>query len=156
MMSSLELKVPPPLVGVAVGLLMGLAAWLMPLSPLPLDAMARWSLVAVLVAAGLFVDLLGLLAFRAQKTTVNPLRPQRSSALVTAGIYRITRNPMYLGMALLLLALAVGLDAWLLLLGPVLFVLYLTRFQIQPEERALRQLFGAEYTRYCERVRRWL
>ncbi len=110
----------------------------------------------VLAGAGLCFDLLGLLAFRASRTTVNPLRPQRAAALVTHGVYRVTRNPMYVGMALLLLAWALYLSAWLALAGPIVFVLYITRFQILPEERALRARFGDAFTRYAAQVRRWL
>ena len=107
-------------------------------------------------AAGLTFDLLGILAFRASRTTINPLKPERASALVTGGVYRVTRNPMYVGMTLLLLAWACYLAAVLPFVGPVLLVLYLTRFQIQPEERVLQGIFGAAYASYAARVRRWL
>ena len=100
-------------------------------------------------------DLLGLLAFFRRGTTINPLRPAKASALVTGGIYRITRNPMYVGMAFLLAGWAVWLGALWPFLGPVLFVAYLTRFQILPEERILRGKF-AEFDAYATRVRRWL
>jgi len=106
--------------------------------------------------AGAAFDLSGLLAFRASRTTINPLQPQRASALVVGGVYRFTRNPMYVGMALFLLAWAVYLSAVLPFLGPLLFALYITRFQIQPEERVLKALFGAGYLAYAARVRRWL
>lgn len=113
--------------------------------------------LCLLVLVGLSFDLAGLLAFRASRTTVNPLRPERASALVTRGVYRITRNPMYVGMVFLLLAWGVYLAHWpALLLGPVVYMLYLNRFQIAPEERALLGLFGEEYRTYMARVRRWL
>ena len=117
---------------------------------------AGYAAIALLVVVGLAFDLLGLLAFRAAQTTVNPLKPQRASALVTGGVYQVTRNPMYVGMCFLLLAWAVHLSALLPFAGPVLFALYITRFQIQPEERALIQLFGEQYVQYTARVRRWL
>lgn len=106
--------------------------------------------------AGVAFDLLGLLAFRAARTTTNPFKPERASALVTGGVYRVTRNPMYVGLALLLSAWAIWLSALLPWAGPVLFVLYITRFQIRPEERVLRDIFGDAYSRYADRVRRWL
>lgn len=113
--------------------------------------------VALLVAVGLSFDLSGLLAFRASRTTINPLRPERASSLVTGGVYQITRNPMYVGMLFLLLALGLYLAHWpALLLGPLAYVLYLNRFQIAPEERVLLGLFGEEYRAYTGRVRRWL
>lgn len=111
---------------------------------------------AILVVLGLTFDLLGLWAFRASRTTINPLKPQRTSALVTHGIYRFTRNPMYVGMCFLLLAWAVYLSALLPFAGPAIFVLYITRFQIKPEERVLGQLFGEQYAEYTSRVPRWL
>ncbi len=117
---------------------------------------ARYVVAGALVVVGLGFDLLGLIAFRASRTTVNPLKPERSTALVTGGVYRVTRNPMYLGMALLLLAWAVYLSSLLPLAGPVVFVLYITRFQIRPEERALQARFGDDFARYAARVRRWL
>ncbi|ODU10711.1 MAG: protein-S-isoprenylcysteine methyltransferase [Rubrivivax sp. SCN 71-131] len=153
-MDFLELKIPPPLVGALCALAMWGLAGLAPGWP---DAPTLRALAAgALLAAGLAIDLLGLLGFRAQRTTINPLAPQRSSALVTGGIYRLTRNPMYLGMGALLLAWAVWLWAPLALLGPPAFVLYITRFQIRPEERVLQRLFGDAYTHYTRRVRRWL
>lgn len=153
-MPSLDHKIPPPAVGAGVALAMWLAA---PLGPqLSVDPVLRHAAAGVIVAAALAFDVLGLLAFRAARTTVNPLRPRRASALVTGGVYRVTRNPMYVGMALLLLAWAVWLSALLPFAGPMVFVLFITRFQIQPEERVLHQLFGKHYAEYAARVRRWL
>jgi protein-S-isoprenylcysteine O-methyltransferase Ste14 len=117
---------------------------------------ARYAATAILAAAGAAFDLLGLLAFLALRTTVNPLRPGRSTALATRGVYRVTRNPMYVGMVFLLLAWAVFLSAPLPFAGPVVFALYITRFQILPEERILRAMFGEKYAAYAARVRRWL
>ncbi len=153
-MSWLEHKIPPPVVGALVAAAMW---WISTLEPQPLVASGlRHVAVAVLATAGVAFDLFGLLAFRASRTTVNPLRPERASALVTAGVYQVTRNPMYVGMALLLLAWAVYLSAGLSFAGPVIFILYITRFQILPEERALKGIFGEEYSAYAARVRRWL
>jgi protein-S-isoprenylcysteine O-methyltransferase Ste14 len=110
----------------------------------------------VLVALGVAVSMGGILSFRRARTTVNPLKPETTSALVESGIYAFTRNPMYLGMLLALLGWAVYLSSSWALLGPMLFVLYITRFQIIPEERALHGLFGAPFSTYKQRVRRWL
>jgi protein-S-isoprenylcysteine O-methyltransferase Ste14 len=150
----LDHKIPPPIIGA----LLALAMWIsVPFGPgLAVNPTVRYAALAALLAAGLGFDLMGLLAFRASQTTVNPLRPHRASALVTCGIYRVTRNPMYVGMCFLLLAWAVHLSALLPLAGPILFILYMTRFQIKPEERILTKLFGQEYVDYTARVRRWL
>jgi protein-S-isoprenylcysteine O-methyltransferase Ste14 len=116
----------------------------------------RYVAAAIFAVAGGAFDLLGLFAFRVSRTTFNPLRPERATALVTKGVYRVTRNPMYVGAVLLLLAWAVYLSALLPFVGPAIFVLYITRFQIQPEERILTRIFGAEFSDYAARVRRWL
>lgn len=110
----------------------------------------------VLAGAGACFDLAGLRAFRKAHTTINPLRPDRAAAVVTTGVYRVTRNPMYLGLVLILLGLALYLASPWAVLGPPVFVAYITRYQIQPEERVLAAHFGAPYTAYCAQVRRWL
>lgn len=150
----LELKVPPPLVGLALAVAMWFLAPSGPLLALP-EAL-RLALTLAIGGVGLCLDLSGLVAFVRRRTTVNPLAPARSSALVTGGVYRITRNPMYLGMACLLTAWAVWLGALWPWLGPVAFVLYITRFQIRPEEQVLARLFRQSYTDYRARVRRWI
>ena len=153
-MPTLDKKIPPPVVGALLAALMWGLSQTGP--QLPIASPWREVLAGALVVAGVAFDLLGLVAFRAARTTVNPLRPERSSALVTGGVYRVTRNPMYVGMALLLSAWAVWLSALLPWVGPVLFVAYITRFQIRPEERVLEGIFGEAYSRYCAQVRRWL
>jgi protein-S-isoprenylcysteine O-methyltransferase Ste14 len=153
-MSKLEHLVPPPLVAflLAAGM-WWLAAW----PPAwPWAGELRWPLVLALVVAGLLFDLSGLLVFLRRRTTINPLRPERASVLVTSGAYRITRNPMYVGLGCLLLAWAVYLWSPWSLLGPVFFVAWITRFQIVPEERVLEEKFGEDYRAYRARVRRWL
>ncbi|MEI8326223.1 MAG: isoprenylcysteine carboxylmethyltransferase family protein [Betaproteobacteria bacterium] len=153
-MHALELKVPPPL----VALVMGIAMWFLSrLSPSPeVLPIARMLAVVCLAAVGTAFSLSGVVAFRRAKTTVNPLKPESASSLVSAGVYKITRNPMYAGMLLLLLAWAAFLwSAWSLL-GLLGFAAYISRFQIVPEERVLCALFGAEFAEYKARVRRWL
>src|SRR3954462_7919163 len=120
------------------------------------DFPVRNILAIALVATGLAMDLAGIVAFIRAHTTVNPLKPANTSTLVTTGINRYTRNPMYLGMLMTLLAWAIYLgNAAALALLPA-FVLYLNRFQIEPEERALARLFGATFSPYQASVRRWL
>ncbi|WP_285961473.1 methyltransferase family protein [Pseudomonas tohonis] len=153
-MDRLEKRIPPVLATLVCALLMALLAYLLP----PVEIAWAWRLGAALVlsALGAGVCLAGVASFRRARTTVNPLVPEQASSLVQAGIYRHTRNPMYLGFAILLVAWAALLGAPLALFAVTGFVLYLDRFQILPEERALAGLFGADYTRYRERVRRWL
>ena len=146
----LELRIPPMMLLLLFAALAGLAKLLLP----------GWHffganfLAAGLVAVGVAVLLLGALAFRRAQTTLNPLHPEQSSRIVTRGIYRFSRNPMYLGFALLLAALALSHPVALATLP--CFIAYLNQFQIKPEERALLQKFGSEFADYMLKVRRWL
>lgn len=151
---SLETRIPPPIVAA----LMGAAMWWLA-SPSPLldvPASVRIGVALAIAAVGGLVAMGAGIRFRRAKTTIDPLKPQAASSLVTAGIFRYTRNPMYLGLLFLLVAWAVLLSSPFALLGPVAFVTYISRFQIVPEERVLATLFGAEYATYQSEVRRWL
>ena len=153
-MSALELKIPPPVVALLIGAAMWFGSRFGPVLELPL--LVR---TAAFVAFGLLggaTAFAGNMEFRRAKTTINPFRPQNTTALVTSGVYRFTRNPMYLGLALLLLGWAIFLCSAWALTGPVLSVLYIGRFQIKPEEKILSAKFGAAYSEYASRVRRWL
>jgi protein-S-isoprenylcysteine O-methyltransferase Ste14 len=153
-MSFLEHKVPPPVVALLCAAAMWYVGGRTPVMDLP--ATIRITAAALLFAAGLAVMLAGVISFRRAKTTVNPLKPETATTLVTSGVYRYTRNPMYLGMLVLLLAWATYLSAPVALVGTVVFWLYIGRFQIRPEEKALAALFGSTFTEYSSRVRRWL
>lgn len=153
-MQMLELKIPPPVIGIIVAAAMWGVSGLQPFLDIP--PILRHVAVAALVAIGAIFELLGVLAFRRSKTTVNPLKPSKASALVIHGIYKITRNPMYVGVAFMLTAWAFHLSSLWPFIGPLLFVAYINRYQIQPEERALKSLFGEDYAAYTARVRRWL
>lgn len=153
-MRSLELLIPPPVVGLAVATAMWTVAHVAPVLQFP--QLVRLLVATVLAAIGVAVALGGVRSFRRAKTTVNPLKPETSVALVSTGVYAFTRNPMYLGMVLVLLAWAAYLSSMWSFVGPVLFALYITRFQIVPEERALERLFGAPFAEYKKCVRRWL
>ncbi|HWE17750.1 MAG TPA: isoprenylcysteine carboxylmethyltransferase family protein [Hyphomicrobiaceae bacterium] len=153
-MTSLDLKIPPP----AVAALIAGAMWGISLVTPSIDAPERTRIVAaVLIAlAGGVFSVAGIISFRLARTTVNPMKPETTSCLVRSGIYRFTRNPMYLGLCFLLVAWAIFLACPWALLGVLAFVLYMTRFQIGPEERVLSALFGEEYVAYKSTVRRWL
>jgi protein-S-isoprenylcysteine O-methyltransferase Ste14 len=151
---TLELKVPPVLVVLLTGGLMMLGWWAFPQWRVPFPG--RPIVSGVLAFTGLAISALGVASFRRARTTVNPLKPDAASSLVVVGVYRWTRNPMYLGFLIVLLGLAVFLSAPLALAAIPLYVLYMTRFQICPEERALEARFGAEFAAYRGRVRRWI
>ena len=153
-MQSLELKVPPPLVAVLIGFAMWEGSFVLPSVDLP--HFARVLLVTGMVIAAAGFDIAGMVSFRKAKTSVNPMKPDAASALVISGIYRITRNPMYIGLALWLVAWVIYLSSPVTLIGPILLYLYIDRLQIRPEERVLAAKFGAEYHDYANKVRRWL
>jgi protein-S-isoprenylcysteine O-methyltransferase Ste14 len=153
-MHALELKIPPPVVAALLATLMWLAASAVP--SMRFEIPARRAIAACTGIAGLAFSISGVVSFRRARTTVNPLKPETASSLVVSGPYRLSRNPMYVGLALVL-------SAWAMLLAHALafvflpaFILYITRFQIRPEEEAMTKRFGEEYAAYRSRVRRWL
>jgi len=153
-MRALENRIPPPLVFLLVGAAMWTVAQAMP--AVEVDRTWRLAIASVfLLLAGIFA-FPAFRAFGRAKTTSNPINIEAASTLVTGGVYRYTRNPMYTGLTCLLLALAVYLAVPWAFLGPLAFVLFITRFQIVPEERVLRSKFGKAYSDYQQRVRRWI
>lgn len=153
-MPRLENRIPPPLLMIVTGAIM--ATTMLEPAPPFLPVAWRWGLAGVcLGAAGLF----GFPAFGAfgrAKTTINPVRIDDASSLVTTGVYRVTRNPMYVALTLLLCAWAAWLARPLAPLGPIAFMAFITVFQILPEERVLAAKFGEAYADYRRAVRRWL
>lgn len=133
---------------------MGLATRNVPAAGFPLPA--RKAIALGLAAVGVSVAVAGVVSFRTAKTTVNPLKPETASSLVVFGIYQVTRNPMYLGALIVLIGWATFLTNALAFVVAILFVLYLNRFQIIPEEKALIARFGPEFAAYCAKVRRWI
>ena len=153
-MKILETKIPPPVVALAFALLIWIFANYLP--RIEIGVVAKTIVVTLLVVTGVSFDLSGLVNFFRVKTTINPMRPHKASALVKTGIYRITRNPMYVGLAFNLSAWCIYLDSPFALVGVAGFILYIHAFQILPEERMLTKLFGDEYREYQSRVPRWL
>ena len=150
----MHLRIPPLLLTFIVAVLMSISARL---TPLGVDT-GRFGLIvgAILGLLGLALSAAGLLSFLQKDTTANPLDVHSASALVTSGLYRFSRNPMYLGMLLFLAGLAVYLGNALALLLCIGFVFYMNAFQIKPEEAAMESLFGEEFETYRKRVRRWI
>ena len=149
----LEHRIPPPLIDAACALLMWALARALPQAQLwpPGGSSGVVGAALALAALGGAVALAGTLEFRRAHTTVNPLAPRRASTLVTRGIYRVTRNPMYLGMLGVLAGWAVWLGNIAAWLGLPLSMALLTVLQIRPEERILAERFGAEFERYAAR-----
>ena len=153
-MDSLELKIPPIGVGIVAVFAMWLLSTFVPGGDISIPG-SVWVAVA-LYCVGTALTATGVITFRAAQTTIDPRVPGNTTRLVTHGIYRLTRNPMYVGFTGGILGVAVHLSNIYALLVLPLFVLYMNRFQIYPEERAMRALFEDEYSEYAERVRRWL
>ncbi len=153
-MRTLELRIPPAVIALAAAVLMWIGARGLPSLTFPIPG--REPLALTFVLAGLLTAGAGVFEFHRARTTVNPLNPGAASALVVNGVYRLTRNPMYLGFAFMLLGLAIVLSNVAAALAVPPYVAYMNRFQILPEERALRALFGVDFEAYAARVRRWL
>ena len=150
----MELKIPPVLTTVICGGLMWLInetvhpAWTL----FDIPALAYQLLFGIAITIGV----LSLLQFIKKRTTVDPQRPGKAASIVDTGVYRFTRNPMYLGMLIALIAFCFKLgNGFTFLLIPV-FIWYMNRFQIIPEEEILQQKFGADYINYKQQVRRWI
>lgn len=153
-MNALDLKIPPLVLVLVLAGAMWFAARELP--SLAFSLPWRDSLAVTVFGGGILVILAGLYEFQKAKTTFNPMTPDAASSVVTSGIYRVSRNPMYLGFLLVLTGWAIFLSHVLPFLFLPVFVLYMNRFQILPEERALSAKFGEGYDRYKQAARRWL
>lgn len=153
-MTWLETRIPPPVVMLVFALLAWACTTVVPWGLFTLPV--REAIVAIIAVSGVLLNALPKILFGRAGTTVNPLHPERSSRLVTSGIYRYTRNPMYLGQTLVLLAWCLWWQHPLSLLAVPAFVLYITRFQILPEERQLSLQFAEAFQQFRTRTRRGL
>ena len=153
-MSDQPKKLIPPLILIIVGGIAWGVDWLVPNWRLSIGGTE--TLTGLLTGAALTLMLAAAWSIIRHQTTINPMHPERTTYLVTQGPFRYTRNPIYLADALLLAAWLVWLGNMLSVLVLPLFVIYITRFQIQSEERALALKFGEDYRGYCRRVRRWV
>jgi protein-S-isoprenylcysteine O-methyltransferase Ste14 len=153
-MGFLELRVPPVVLALLI------AGFMWAVSRLTSSPFAGSSLTTGLAIGlcglGIAIALAGVAEFRRARTTVDPTDPAKSSTVVKSGVYRYTRNPMYLGFLLVLVAWAVYLSNFFASIGPLIFVLYMNKFQIGPEERILETRFGVSFVTYLRSVRRWI
>jgi protein-S-isoprenylcysteine O-methyltransferase Ste14 len=153
-LSWLELRVPPPVVMAVVALLMWFGARAFPNLDFQMPAGGALALAIALV--GLAIAVVAVVQFRRAGTTPNPMKPQESASVVVTGVYRYSRNPMYVGDLLILAGWAIWLANLPTFLGLPLFIAYINRYQIGPEERALSARHGTAYADYRHAVRRWL
>ena len=153
-MRALELKIPPVVIVLVVGAMMWSIARMLPIVQLAIPG--KNIAAAIIAFAGIALGVSGVLTFRRMQTTVHPSVPEKASAVVSTGVYRFSRNPMYLGLALLLVGWGVFLGDAANVALILIFVGWMNQFQIKPEERVLEAKFGAAYTDYKSSVRRWL
>lgn len=153
-MHALELRVPP----LALVLVSGLVMWAVAANlPRAIFSLPGAPVFAIAIAlTGLAIAFAGVSAFRRHSTTVNPMSPDAAASIVSDGIYRFTRNPMYLGLVLMLTGWALYLANLAALIILPAFAAYMTQFQIKPEERALLAKFEPGYAEYMASVRRWI
>ena len=153
-MKFLELKVPP----VALFILVLVASYFsaQQLSTGAIGMPFKLVVLGVGIVLSGVIGLAGVWEFRKQKTTVNPIKVETASTVVDSGVFGYTRNPMYLGLFILLFCFGYFFQNIFSVLLSFAFVIYMNQFQIKPEERALEQLFGAEYVDYKQKVRRWV
>tara|TARA_B100000676_G_scaffold223704_1_gene221019 strand:+ start:48 stop:494 length:447 start_codon:yes stop_codon:yes gene_type:complete len=145
-------KIPPPIVTLFFGICIYLSRPYFP----EFSSFVLSSLSVISFMIGIFIFVSAVLSFKKQKTTVNPISIEKASSLVVNGIFKYSRNPMYLGMSFALLGLAFQFNLVGGLLLTSIFILFITTFQIKPEEVAMEKLFDQEWKNYTKNVRRWL
>lgn len=153
-MHALELKIPPVILVALMAILMWALSEIAPIATF--DTPFKIHIATVLGVLGGMTAILGVLEFRRANTTVDPRTPHQTTSFVRSGIYRVSRNPMYLGFLCVLAGWGVYLSNGVSLLLLPLFVLYMNRFQIIPEERFMQEKFGTEYSAYMRNVHRWI
>ena len=147
----METKIPPPIVTRLFILLIGFSNRLIE----PFSFEYQTPLGVMIIICGLSVLISAARVFKQLETTINPMQPSQASKLAIIGPFKYTRNPMYLGMSIMLIGFGLIFGAKLTVCLVVMFVLYITVFQIIPEERAMQEKF-TDWKDYCSKVRRWL
>ena len=152
-MKFLELKIHPPIIFLISAGLAYICSLYLPFLSLPLILSEYYWCLCI---TGGMIAITGIWEFRKAKTTIDPTKPQNTSSLVSGGIYKITRNPMYLGLLLVLMGIILKFGSLSSFIALPFFIFYITIFQIKPEERIIESIFGQEYGQYKNKVRRWL
>ena len=150
----MKLLIPPPIQALLSAIMMCLISRYFTHANFSLNGINIFALIFLIIAVIIIV--LSMYKFRKIKTTINPLRPNKASSIVNTGIYEYTRNPMYLGLLLMLFSTALFIKNLISFLIIPLFILFITKNQILPEEEALENIFGEEYKNYKKKVRRWI
>jgi protein-S-isoprenylcysteine O-methyltransferase Ste14 len=150
----MKLLIPPPIQALLSAIMMWLISRYFMHANFSLNGINIFALIFLIIAA--IIIILSMYKFKKIKTTISPLKPNKTSSLVNSGIYAYTRNPMYLGLLLMLFSTALFLKNLISFLIIPLFILFITKNQILPEEEALENIFGEEYKNYKKKVRRWI
>ena len=150
----MKLLIPPPIQALLSAIMMCLINRYFTHANFSLNGINIFALIFLIIAV--IIIILSMYKFKKIKTTISPLRPNKTSSLVKSGIYEYTRNPMYLGLLLMLFSIALFLKNFISFLIIPLFILFITKNQILPEEEALENIFGEEYKNYKNKVRRWI
>jgi len=145
-------KIPPPIVTLTFGLFIYFSRPFFP--EFNNELLSTVSGLSLLIGIGVLVS--AVASFRKQKTTVNPLDIEKASSLVISGVFKYSRNPMYLGMVFILLSIALKFNLIGGIILTLLFAIFITRFQIIPEEVVMEKLFKEEFDSYKKKTRRWL
>ena len=148
----MKTKIPPPIIALICIILNYLSTYI--INPIKFPNSEIISGFIFLV--GLLTAIFAILLFKKYKTTVNPLKPEETTTLVTTGIFSITRNPMYLGLFFLISSTVLFFGSWFGIIILIIFVWYINKFQIIPEEQTMEKLFGKKYNDYRQNVRRWI
>ncbi|WP_305842759.1 methyltransferase family protein [Photobacterium leiognathi] len=149
----MSLRVPPPILLLLSILGMYLLSRFYPVMTFDFDGKSL--LISMLCFIGVIPGFMAIIAFAKANTTIDPRYPQKTSRLVTTGIYRFTRNPMYLGLVFFLFAAAFYFSALSCFVVVPVFIWVMNNFQIEPEEAVLLAMFGEDFQHYCQTVRRW-
>ena len=149
---SMKTKIPPPIIALICIVINYLSTYFINSIKFPYIEIIG----GLILLIGLITAMLGILLFKKDKTTVNPINPEETTTLVTTGIFSITRNPMYLGFFLVISSTILFFGSWFGMIILMFYVWYINKFQIIPEEEVMEKLFGSEYNEYKKYVRRWI
>ena len=148
----MKTKIPPPIIALICIVINYLSTYL--INPIKFPNIEI--IGGLILFLGVATAVLAILLFKKEKTTVNPMKPEETTTLVTTGVFSITRNPMYLGLFFFTSSTVLFFGSWFGILILMFFVWFITKFQIIPEEEAMEKLFGNKYDEYRQNVRRWI
>ena len=110
----------------------------------------------ITIVAGLIIIFVAAKQFKAVNTTINPTKPETASVLVSNGVFSYSRNPMYLGMLIIIIGFSIIHNLIAIIVFMPLWIIYMINFQIIPEEEAMKILFKEEFLNYSKKTRRWI